>query len=108
MRNEIAQMAQEIRTKEALAAQLKKNWESIPKNINRNVYTYRILDIISQIGKQKAEIKRIISDIRTVQKDINRVADTLQRTEAVADETIYQIAKVREKLGFIDSLFIAT
>ncbi|GMH80819.1 hypothetical protein TrST_g10633 [Triparma strigata] len=93
MRNEIAQMAQEIRAKEALAAQLKKNWESMPKNINRNVYTYRILDIISQIGKQKAEIKRIISDIRTVQKDINRVADTLQRTEAVADETIYQIAK---------------
>ncbi|GMI14298.1 hypothetical protein TrLO_g4808 [Triparma laevis f. longispina] len=93
MRNDIAQMAQEIRNKEALAAQLKKNWESMPKNINRNVYTYRILDIISQIGKQKAEIKRIISDIRTVQKDINRVADTLQRTEAVADETIYQLAK---------------
>ena len=44
----------------------------MPKNINRVVYTRRILDIITQVSKQKAEIRRIIGDIRGVQKDVNR------------------------------------
>mmetsp|Transcript_12113 Transcript_12113/g.24601 ORF Transcript_12113/g.24601 Transcript_12113/m.24601 type:complete len:265 (-) Transcript_12113:32-826(-) len=93
MKADIASMATEIRAKEALSISLKKSWDSMPKNINRAVYTRRILDIITQVSKQKAEIRRIIGDIREVQKDVNRVGATLARTETVADETIFRAAK---------------
>lgn len=93
MKADIASMATEIRAKEALSLSLKKSWDSMPKNINRAVYTRRILDIITQVSKQKAEIRRIIGDIREVQKDVNRVGATLARTETVADETIFRAAK---------------
>lgn len=93
MREEIAEMATQIRQKEQLAEKLKRDWGKMPKNVNRNVYTYRILDIINSIAKQKAEIRRIITDIRDVQKSINKTSETLVRTELVADETIYSLAK---------------
>ena len=51
------------------------------------------MDIIGSIGKQKLEIKRIISDIREVQKAINMTSETLARTEALADEVLFQAAK---------------
>lgn len=58
--------------------------------MNRAVYTYRIMDIIRQVRKQKAEIGRIIGDIRAMQKQINSMSGKLQRTEAVAEERLYQ------------------
>ena len=93
MRGEIADMATQIRQKEQLAEKLKKDWGKMPKNVNRNVYTYRILDIINSIAKQKAEIRRIITDIKDVQKSINKTSETLVRTELVADETLYSMAR---------------
>jgi len=97
MRNEIAQMATEIREKEALAVSLKAEYEKMPKNINRTAYTYRIMDIIKQIGKQQTEIKKVVGDVKEVQKDINKTADTLARTEAVADEVLWQKGQQQDK-----------
>ena len=51
----------------------------------------RILDIIKQIKKQKAEIGRVVADVREVQLDINAAAERLRRAEAVADESIYKV-----------------
>jgi hypothetical protein len=90
MRNDISSMATEIREKEALAITLKAEYEKMPKNINRTAYTYRIMDIIKQISKQQAEIKKVVGDVKEVQKDINKMGDTLARTEAVADEVLWQ------------------
>jgi len=38
-----------------------------------------------------AHSPQIIGDIHNVQKDINMASDKLKRTEAVADERIYQV-----------------
>jgi hypothetical protein len=51
------------------------------------------MDIIGSISKQKAEIAKVILDIRTVQKENNKVSEALQRTEALADERVYQDAQ---------------
>lgn len=90
MRADIASMATQIREKEALAIKLKEEYDKMPKNINRTAYTYRIMDIIKQIQKQQAEIKKVVGDVHEVQKAINKITDTLARTEAVADEVIWQ------------------
>jgi len=92
MRNEMRTMAQQIRDAEERHRLLAVELEKMPKNINRAVYTYRILDIIKQVRKQRLEISRIIGDIRTVQHETNRVAETLRRTEMVTDEHVYAAA----------------
>jgi len=96
LRADINVMADSIREKEARALKLKAEYEKMPKNFNRSVYTYRIMDIINSITKQKAEIKRVVADIREVQEVINRTSETLLRTEAVADESLFQAAKTGE------------
>ena len=69
----------------------------MPKNVNRALYTYRIMDIIKQIAKQKGEITKIVDDIRSVQKENNKIGATLQRTEALADERVFQEANAGGK-----------
>ena len=47
------QMAGEVRDKDERAKLLADELEKMPKNVNRNLYTYRIMDIINSISKQK-------------------------------------------------------
>jgi len=57
----MATMADEIRDKEERRRLLEEEYNKIPKNINRSLYTYRIIDIIGSIAKQKKGIDRIIA-----------------------------------------------
>ena len=91
-RGEMSQMALDVRAKEERVAVLADELAKLPKNLNRTLYTYRIMDIIGSISKQKKEIAKIITDIRQIQKEINLVSETLTRTEALADEMIFQEA----------------
>lgn len=95
MRAEMKSMAGEIRAKEERAKHLAHEYEQMPKDINRALYTHRIMDIIKQNRKQKVEITKIISHIREVQREINMATDKLTRTEAITDERVYQEAAAR-------------
>jgi len=70
-REEMVRMVQDIKEKQERAQVLSEEMSKLPKNINRNIYTHRILDIISSISKQNKEIDKIVSDIRDIQKTIN-------------------------------------
>ena len=95
--DEMRTMAQSIREAEERHKLLLVELEKMPKNINRAVYTYRILDIIKQVRKQKVEISRIINDIRQVNKETNSVAETLKRQEQVTDDHVYKAASKEKK-----------
>ena len=64
----------------------------LPKNINRALYTHRIMDIITSIGKQNKDIDKITNDIRDIQKQINSATMTLQRSDIIAEEMVYGAA----------------
>ncbi|XP_048348235.1 LOW QUALITY PROTEIN: coiled-coil domain-containing protein 22, partial [Sphaerodactylus townsendi] len=67
--------------------------ESLPKDVTRSAYTQRILEIVSNIRKQKEEITKILSDTKELQKEINSLTGKLDRTFAVTDELIFKDAK---------------
>jgi regulator of replication initiation timing len=75
----------------------------MPKNVNRTLYTYRIMDIINSISKQKKEIDKIIEEVHQVQRDINSVGERLSRAEALADEKIYSSANVQKDAAMVQS-----
>ena len=85
-------MIQDLKNKQEKAKQLSNELESLPKNMNRNVYTQRILDIISSITKQNRDIDKITHDIRNIQKDISQTSQTLARSDGAAEDMIYSEA----------------
>ncbi|TYZ63559.1 hypothetical protein PybrP1_013153 [[Pythium] brassicae (nom. inval.)] len=91
-RVEMKDMAAAIERKMDTMRSLDRAFAQLPPNVNRSMYTTRILEIIKQVHKQKAEIAKVIDDIRAVQKQLNSAAETLKRSEAVAEDKLYAAA----------------
>ncbi|XP_054859104.1 coiled-coil domain-containing protein 22 [Eublepharis macularius] len=89
----IRSAADEAKRKDDLYKQLLLELESLPKDVSRSAYTQRILEIVSNICKQKEEITKILSDTKELQKEINGLTGKLDRTFAVTDELIFKDAK---------------
>lgn len=96
MRMKMKELASESRGKEVLCKQLVSEYEQMTKDVNRSTYTRRILEIVSNIKKQKTEIDKVLLDTRSVQKEINQLSGKLDRTFTVTDELIFRDAKKDE------------
>ncbi|NP_001083358.1 coiled-coil domain-containing protein 22 [Xenopus laevis] len=88
--------ADEAKRKEELYKQLLSEYESLPKEVSRAAYTQRILEIVSNIKKQKEEITKILSDTKELQKEINNLTGKVDRTFVVTDELVFKDAKKDE------------
>lgn len=91
-RVEMKDMAAAIERKMDAMRSLDRAYAQLPPNVNRTMYTTRILEIIKQVHKQKAEIAKIIEDIRAVQKQLNSASETLKRSEAETEDKLYAAA----------------
>ncbi|ELU08217.1 hypothetical protein CAPTEDRAFT_173272 [Capitella teleta] len=96
LRERMKQMAADTRTKEEVYKQLVIEYEKMAKDVNRSAYTRRILEIVSNIKKQKLSIDQVLLDTRSLQKDINQLTGKLDRTFTVTDELIFKDAKKEE------------
>merc|ERR1712141_153904 len=61
--------------------------------MGRSEYTSQIMDILNNVAKQKNETKKVIEEIRILQKDINMQEGKLSRTYADADYLLFEQAK---------------
>ena len=59
MRAQMKQLEAEINAKDEEYKELLEIYRQLPKNINRSVYTKRILDIVKQVKKQKVDINKV-------------------------------------------------
>jgi len=83
----------DVKIKEEKFRELLEIFSKVQKEVTRTHYTDRIMDIVKNVKKQKVEIDKVLLDTRTLQKEINSITDTLNRTFGVTDELIYQDAK---------------
>ncbi|KAK7066834.1 hypothetical protein SK128_000984 [Halocaridina rubra] len=97
LREKMRGMVQDASRKENLLAQLKGQVENMNRDINRSVYTKRIVDISAKVRKQKDEIDRVLADTRTIQKEINTLSGKLERTFAVVESTAFREAESNER-----------
>uniref|UniRef100_A0A665U2W4 Coiled-coil domain-containing protein 22 n=1 Tax=Echeneis naucrates TaxID=173247 RepID=A0A665U2W4_ECHNA len=98
LHDKICVSTEEARKKEEMYKQLVTELENLPQDVSRSAYTQRILEIISNIKKQKEEITKILSDTKELQKEINSLTGKLDRTFAVTDELIFKDAKKDESV----------
>jgi len=59
MRVQMKALAAELQSKEETYKELLDTYTRLPKNVNRAVYTNRILDIVKQVKKQKVDINKV-------------------------------------------------
>lgn len=96
--DKICVSTEEAKKKEVTYKQLVTELESLPQDVSRSAYTLRILEIVSNIKKQKEEITKILFDTKELQKEINNLTGKLDRTFAVTDELIFKDAKKDESV----------
>lgn len=98
LHDKIRVSSEEAKKKEELYKQLVTELENLPQDASRSAYTQRILEIVSNIKKQKEEITKILSDTKELQKEINSLTGKLDRTFAVTDELVFKDAKKDESV----------
>ncbi|XP_029011198.1 coiled-coil domain-containing protein 22 [Betta splendens] len=98
LHDKIRVSTEEAKKKEDVYKQLVTELENLPQDASRSAYTQRILEIVSNIKKQKEEITKILSDTKELQKDINNLTGKLDRTFAVTDELVFKDAKKDESV----------
>lgn len=109
MRAEMSEMQQAAAAREEqaqrMAAELKRFKAAMEEAasgggeavLTRPGYTRRILDVVRQIRKQKAEIGKIVKDVRSVQAELVGLSDKLRKTAAQAMETMEKAATENAK-----------
>ena len=91
LRAKTQELIADKKQKQKMAQALLKELERLP-NIDRSMYTARIMDIIGQIQKQDDQIGTLAQDIRDGQKSINTTSNGVARADAVAEEKIFRHA----------------
>ena len=59
------------------------------------------MDILNNVSKQKNETRKVIDDIRSIQKDINSLEGKLGRTYADTDHLLFEVSAFSHFLGGI-------
>ncbi|XP_008292632.1 coiled-coil domain-containing protein 22 [Stegastes partitus] len=98
LHDKIRVSTEEAKKKEETYKQLLTELENLNQDVSRSAYTQRILEIVSNIKKQKEEITKILSDTKELQKEINNLTGKLDRTFAVTDELVFKDAKKDESV----------
>ncbi|TDH66011.1 hypothetical protein CCR75_005857 [Bremia lactucae] len=96
-RNEMLDMTETIHQKMETMQGLEKKQQLAERSkkkdvMTRTMYLSRIMEIIQQVYKQKHEISKILNDVKNLQRELKAVSEKLQRSKAVADETLYRAA----------------
>ena len=98
----IVKIKDEIKTKENLIRNLRKEFDSLKNSEGnpREFYTNRILDLNSQIEKLRTGVDKVIMDVKALQKDINNLNGKLERT--FIEITITMENKINNKEPYIE------
>lgn len=90
-----ARVAEAKERDEALRAVVEE-LNSLPKTVSRQVFIRRITDIVRNLDRQRSEIQRILVDVRSIQRELNAKEESVRRSFDVADDLVYQAAKVQK------------
>ena len=96
MRQSMKEMREEAKRKDEIHNSLLQKASKKSTGANRSAYTTRILEIVANIKKQSAEIDKILTDTRELQKEINKLQGQLERSFSLADELLFKDAKKDE------------
>ncbi|RNA38154.1 coiled-coil domain-containing protein [Brachionus plicatilis] len=111
LKGQIIELSSDLTERDNLIAELAKEMASLEKSesskhSNRQFYTRRILEICSNIDRQRKEIDKILVETKSIQKELNQMNGKLERIFNTTDELIFKDAKLSETNKAVYRLFI--
>jgi hypothetical protein len=93
----------EIKQKDDLIKQLKEEFEGLPKNIERQIFVFKILDVVKNIENQKLEINKYLMDNKRLESEIPKLDLELNKIFSETENLIYLDSKKEESSKIIYS-----
>ena len=94
LRSACRAMVEEAEWKQTQLSQLEKELSrSAGGGLSRAAYTARILEMVASVGKQRAEIERVLGERREAEGEVNRLSGRLERSLVAAEGTLFGPAK---------------
>jgi len=93
MRASMKELREDIIAKDEKYRELIEVYNNLANQVTRTTYTNRIMDIVKNVKKQKNDIDKVLLDTRAVQKEINSVTSTLNRSFTLTEEVVFADAK---------------
>ena len=93
MRDEMKAKQDDIRNKQQQLTTLQAELAALPPSTSRHVYVRRIMDIMRNVDKQKDEIRKVLTDVRAIQRDINSIQEATTRSFSIVDGIVFSSAK---------------
>ena len=93
MRDEMKFKQEDIRNKQQQLTTLQAELAALPPSTSRHVYVRRIMDIMRNVDKQKDEIRKVLTDVRAIQRDINTIQEATARSFSIVDGIVFSSAK---------------
>ena len=81
IKKDIKETVQDLTHKREMKDYLQGQWEKMPKDLNRNQYLKRIHEIIGNHKGQKAEIKKILSEIKNIQEETESEVKAIKKLD---------------------------
>ena len=93
LKRETKEAIQTLEHKKEMIKYLSTQWDKMPKDMNRNQYLKRIYEIINNLKQQKVDIKNMLSDIQSIQKDTEALITEIKKLDAEMEDYIFNEAK---------------
>lgn len=90
IKKDVRETLADLEHKKNLLKYLSEQWETMPKDYNRNQYLKRIHEIISNLKRQKEDIKSIIDEIKEIQAGTDSLVGQIKKFDADAEEFMFK------------------
>jgi hypothetical protein len=95
-RNAMKSIIVEIKQKEELIKQLQEEFNSLPKNLERQSFVFKILDVVKNIENQKLEINKYLLDNKRLEGEIPKLENELNSIFSQTENLVYLDSKKEE------------
>jgi chromosome segregation ATPase len=98
LKKELKQAVQDIEHKKKVYAYMEQEWNTMPKDVNRNQYTKRISEIIHNLKIQNNEIKSILEEVHQIQDETHEMTKQIKKVDTELEDIVFKDAQ-KDKLA---------
>ena len=104
LKQEFKAVVQEIAHKKQIFEFMQEDWETMPKDVNRNQYLKRINVLIKDMKGQNNEIRSLLKEIQDVRESTIKFVNEIQEVDVKVEEAVFKESKDKQVKQIYDEV----
>lgn len=104
LKQEFKAVVQEIAHKKQIFEFMQEDWETMPKDVNRNQYLKRINVLIKDMKGQNNEIRGLLKEIQDVRESTIKFVNEIQEVDVKVEEAVFKESKDKQVKQIYDEV----